>query len=268
MQKYILRAFSDVTINHVGKEVCSPGHSFGYCFKEDFLIHYVVSGKGKFVTEGKEYNLKEGNAFFIGNQKGIYTADDKEPWTYIWINFSGIQMWEFLKKLNLNSENPVYYAKDCKRIEKCFEEFADIDLNKNEYYIYSRFFYLLSEMLECSENKTEKEKISSDKYINICREYVKFNYMKKISAADLAQAAMIEYSYLFRLFKEKLGISPGKYIINYKMKKAAMLLRKDNLTVSQTAYEVGYEDRSAFSKLFKQKYGVSPDKWKKSGTAK
>lgn len=246
----------------MGKEKCKSGHSYEHVFKEDFLIHYIVDGKGKFLSGGEKYDLKAGDAFLIGNKQGFYKADEKEPWTYIWINFSGTQVKEFLKRLNLSCDNPIYTARDEGRVSKCFEEFVNIDVNKNEYYIYSRFFHLLSEMLECSANEIVKEKIPSDRYVDICCEYVKFNYMKKITANDLAKVAMIEYSYLFRLFKAKFGISPGEYVINYKMRNAARLLKESDIGISETAAMVGYEDRAAFSKIFKKHYGVSPKNYK------
>ena len=264
MQNFILRDYSDLTINHIGKEECGPGHLCSWQFKKNYLIHYIVSGSGTFTTENRTYSLEVGNAFFIGNKKGLYRADENDPWTYIWINFSGALGKEFLEILKLDSENPIYKTNNPERLAGCFEEMAEIDTEKNEFYIYSRFLNLMSEMLETSSSKTARKKPAPDRYIDICREYVRLNYMKKITAKDLSKAAMLEYSYLFRLFKEKLGMSPGEYIINFKIGIAAKLLCEDDMTINEIAATVGYDDRAAFSKLFRKKCGISPSEYRKN----
>lgn len=262
MENYIIKNFSEFTVNHIGMEKCKPSHTFSWQFKNDYLIHYIISGKGIFECGGKTYSLKAGEAFFIGNKKGIYTADENDPWTYVWINFSGTMGREFLDILRLSADNPVYVTNNHKKLKRMFEDAVYIDTKKNEFYICSEIFSIFSEMIETSANAVQTKKPSSDRYIDICREYVKINYMKKISASDLSRVAMIEYSYLFRLFKEKLGISPGEYIINRKITIAAKLLCETDMTISEAAASVGYDDRAAFSKLFKKKFNISPNEYR------
>ena len=73
-----------------GEEQCNRNHSFGPCVRNNYLLHYVFSGKGIFQTENNTYHLHKGQMFLISpNQLTYYKADDSDPWLYRWIEFNG-----------------------------------------------------------------------------------------------------------------------------------------------------------------------------------
>ncbi len=83
------RKFSDINPLLVGTEKCAAGHTYGPAVREYYLIHYVTSGKGTFQADGKEYRLTSGDMFLIRPQQvTTYLADQKEPWSYIWVGFT------------------------------------------------------------------------------------------------------------------------------------------------------------------------------------
>jgi len=50
-----------------------------------------------------------------------------------------------------------------------------------------------------------------------------------------------------------------------RLNKAAEMLRQKTDTVTQIAYETGFNNLSWFAKAFKEQFGVSPSKYTKSG---
>ena len=52
------KGLSDIVPLFIGYENCLPNHSFGPFGRSSYLIHYVVSGKGVFISKGKKYNVK------------------------------------------------------------------------------------------------------------------------------------------------------------------------------------------------------------------
>lgn len=52
-----------------------------------------------------------------------------------------------------------------------------------------------------------------------------------------------------------------EYIRNYRLEKAATLLRNKAGTVSEIAYLVGFESLSYFSKVFQERFGKKPSEW-------
>jgi DNA-binding response OmpR family regulator len=65
-------------------------------------------------------------------------------------------------------------------------------------------------------------------------------------------------SHLHRKFVGLTEHSPSGFIRTLRMKRAAQLLTKGQLTVSEILYEVGIKSRSYFTKSFKEQFGTSP----------
>ena len=63
---------------------------------------------------------------------------------------------------------------------------------------------------------------------------------------------------LYRKVKALTGERPGELLRNYRLKKAAFLLNQNADTVTQIAYQVGFNNLSYFAKCFKSLYGVAP----------
>ena len=95
-------------------------------------------------------------------------------------------------------------------------------------------------------------------YTGFIKEYVKENYMNEISFLDLAKVCHVSRSHLSAQFKKEVGCSFPEYLVNFRIHKAAKLLKEENLRVSEVAELVGYQDVAHFSKIFKKYMGVSP----------
>ena len=73
-----------------GSESCAPGHFFGPAIRPHYLIHFIRSGRGKYIYQDSIFELEKGDAFLIlPGETTKYIADEKEPWEYSWIAFDG-----------------------------------------------------------------------------------------------------------------------------------------------------------------------------------
>ena len=70
--------------------------------------------------------------------------------------------------------------------------------------------------------------------------------------------------YLSDLLKKETGMSAQEHIHKYIINKAKNLLLSTNNSVSQIAYDLGFEYPQHFSRIFKTKTGISPAKYRKS----
>ena len=82
--------FSDFSPRDFGYQKCEPSHTFGPAIRDYYLVHYIEKGTGTFKNAHSEYKLKSGDAFLIRpDEVTVYTADEKNPWSYIWVGFTG-----------------------------------------------------------------------------------------------------------------------------------------------------------------------------------
>ncbi|NDV65795.1 hybrid sensor histidine kinase/response regulator [Bacteroides sp. 224] len=79
---------------------------------------------------------------------------------------------------------------------------------------------------------------------------------------ELAQETGMSRAVFFKKVKSLTGLSPVEYLKDVRMKRAAQLIKTNDLTISQIAYHVGFNDAHYFSKCFKQQFGVTPTEYR------
>ncbi len=85
---------------------------------------------------------------------------------------------------------------------------------------------------------------------------------RRWTVSDLASGAMVSRSLLDARFRQILGRSPIRYLIEWRMHLADILLATTDLAVVAIARRVGYESEEAFSRAFKRERGLSPSHWR------
>lgn len=118
---------------------------------------------------------------------------------------------------------------------------------------------MLEQLLENCHNSLENE-------YNLILQFLN-EYHCDISLSDLSKHFNRSPSHISHLFKKERGLTIRAYCNDLKLEDAAELLSKTNKSVTEVAYDTGFNDTSYFIHLFKQKFGVSPLRYKKEGFA-
>ena len=259
----------DLKLYYCGTQNCSPNHSWGPAIKEHFKIHYIHKGKGIFRLGNKTYHLKEGQGFLIcPSVIAYYKADDKEPWSYSWCAFDGINAEAYLKRANLTNANPIFeYNKDDKVI-KCFEEMiqATDSEKSSDLRLQSLLYLFLATIVDetvldssCEESKTNK-----NMYINKAIDFIHINYSRKIRVFDVTKFIGLDRKYISKLFKDIVGVTIQDYLISFRINKAKEMMKDKQLSIGDISRSVGYDNPLIFSKIFKKVNGLSPSKYRDS----
>jgi DNA-binding response OmpR family regulator len=83
-------------------------------------------------------------------------------------------------------------------------------------------------------------------------------------AKELAEAIHLSRMQLHRKLKALTNLSACQFINKFRLEKGKMLLSRNELNVSEVAYDCGFSDPGYFSKLFSGMYGQSPLHFKRS----
>ena len=86
-----------------------------------------------------------------------------------------------------------------------------------------------------------------------------------VSVDDFARKIKLGRTIVYKKVKVVTDYSPNEYIRIIRMKKAAELLQKGGLTISEVSYKVGINDPFYFSKCFKAQFGMAPSVYQKGG---
>ena len=143
------------------------------------------------------------------------------------------------------------------KIGGLFKKLFSVWVSKNDGYYFEAISLLYRIFAELQKSRYTPKKHSEKIAPAISLMHTEF-LKKEISLEELAASSGMCESYFQRLFKEKYGISPKKYIIQLKINHACDLLRLGRYTVSQIAELCNFSDIYFFSRQFKQYMGITP----------
>jgi two-component system response regulator YesN len=99
------------------------------------------------------------------------------------------------------------------------------------------------------------------------KKYIIEHSSEPVSIDETAEAVGLSRSYFLRLFKDGEGITFTDYLTALRISKAKELLLKTDKSVTDIAFEVGFNDSNYFSKVFSDAERVSPSGFRKSAKA-
>ncbi len=255
-------SYSDIRVLLYGEEQCGAGHSCGPHIRDFWLIHCVISGRGKFVIDKKEYELSENQLFFI--PPGVityYQADMAEPWHYAWVGLSGVVVRSYMESAGLSEKNPVMSCSS-ELIESVRNIVRESDaIGTRSPRIKGLAYFFIDELLKCGAGR-EKYKSNGNAYVDHALRMIHNTIYGKISISEIAREVGIDRSYLCNIFKGVVGCSPQQYIITMKMNIAKNFLANTSYDIKYIATSLGYDDQFVFSHAFRTKAGISPSEWR------
>lgn len=260
------RKFSDLYLCFCGYAKCQPLHSFGPAVRPNYILHYILKGKGRFTAGNESYSLRAGQGFLIVPEvQTYYEADRNEPWTYLWIGFAGEKAEEYLRDLGLSQERPIFQC-------ECQEELERIILTmlekktytvSNEYFLEGLLYQFFSVLAQHMEINADKQVENNNLYIRKAVEYIQNHYSYPLQIKEIADYVGINRSYLYTLFMEQFCLSPKEYLTNFRITRAAQLLEITDLSIESVALSCGYQNTLVFTKTFKNRMGITPSVYKK-----
>ena len=106
---------------------------------------------------------------------------------------------------------------------------------------------------------TGKQHVSeSQQAINKLLEMVHRNLDQNLRVEELAQKVQLSQNYLAKQFKQRMGKTIPRYILESRINRAKLLLQTTNLPVKQIAAQVGLPDAQHFNKQFRNITGQAP----------
>jgi AraC-like DNA-binding protein len=83
----------------------------------------------------------------------------------------------------------------------------------------------------------------------------------KFNAEKLSKDIGLSRMQLYRKLKGLTGQTVHEFIRNMKLKRAVQLLKEKKMTITEVAYEVGFNDLTYFARCFRKQYQKSPSEY-------
>ena len=223
-------------------------------FKSDRLHHneliFHLSGKSLIFFNGKKLVTEAGSVRFL--PKGDvyeYRVERIERGECIDVFFD--------TDVPISDEGFVLDMSKRESLEPLFKKIFCAFVSKDEGYRFECISLLYKIFAELQKSSYIPE--SKFRLIKPALDIIQSDFLTRdIRTSELACVSGISETYVKKLFRERFGIPPKKYIIQMKINYAEELLRLDKYSIATVATLSGYSDIGFFSRQFKEYTGVSP----------
>jgi len=234
----------------------------------EFQLVYIIKGSGYFESHScPRTKIMAGTVIMIfPNEWHNYYPDRETGWDEYWVGFKGSNIEKRIEEGFFSKSDPLFKIGISQSLIGFYEDiisYVEEERSGYQQLISSIAFHILSLVYYKNSNKNYINNPVEEK-VQQARILMRETVLNPLSPEDIAKKIGVGYSWFRKMFKEYTGISPAQYQLQVKLIKAKELLNSSNMTISEIAYELGFENISQFSTFFKSKEGVTASDFKKN----
>ena len=260
----------DHRIRHVNKDVpLTHSHQYNE-------IYFLQSGKCNVYIDNETYCLEDGSVLFIPAFKEhtfIYPFTQDIKRTVLYISTEQLN-WYFNKDFK-DEINNLYINKHLQLSRKSFSNLSNIFEkiqfekysldNMSELLTKAYFFELIIYLIRCQRythninQKTNLSNITIGEIVN----FIENNYSRQLTLPEIAAQFGISESSLTKKIKIFTNMTFKEYLTKTRIEEAKSLLISSEKSITEIAYECGYNNSNFFGDVFKKAVGMSPSSYRK-----
>lgn len=251
-----------LVINCVGVSVLTrPFTTYRPSGRRDYYLMLLDQGSLDMVLGGQVTTIQPGHvALFHPGEETWYIKRDDSELVYYWVHFTGYGADEILAGCGL-AKSGLYYTGLRQEFSESFREIFQNYIERDSCHELDAAAQLAGILVQIRRSLDELASTRRTLMAGKLKESLNFihrHYSQTISVRDLANLEHLSSSRYCALFRQHMGISPQNFIIELRLRMAADLMMKTDLSLKQISRMVGYDDQLYFSRLFRSKRGLSP----------
>ena len=250
-----------------------PKYEMAFHWHTNLELIRVLDGELTLTLDNRTFRLQNGDAAIV-NSETVHGASPKDcRYECIVFNLA------FLKTGNAKCDAFIddLLARNCFLYERPLSAdtltllhavFDEIGKDGSPFKVIGAFHSLLGQIQEKSEfishlpptSVRDEKKVVKLKTV---LKYIRENFAQSVTLEDMAAVAGFSEKYFCKFFKDMTGTTPINYLMAYRVERAARKLLGSDLSVTQIAFDCGFNDLSYFIKTFKTFKHTSPKEYRK-----
>ncbi|HIW22235.1 MAG TPA: AraC family transcriptional regulator [Candidatus Dorea intestinavium] len=165
-------------------------------------------------------------------------------------------------------ELPYLFTRSYRDINQIVDNTFDVTISKKEGYemvveglLYQLFGTIFTEHYYEPLRDTEPKHHKRLLQLKTALEYIENSYQKAISLNDMAASVNMSPKYFCRFFHDMTNHTPVEYLNSYRIERASYQLLTTDQSITEIAYNNGFNDLSYFIKTFKKYKGITPKQY-------
>ena len=246
-------------------------------YHEDIEIMTVKEGKVAYFVNGKELLLNAGDTIVVNSNQIHYNMCVGEVAKYVIViinprilaNSVAVEM-QAIKPITDNPDIPYLRFRYINEYtEKMRALIYDLPKVRHDPFAITMQFYQIWDIIrkQAEYLGATKEETMSDPRMQSFKTMMHFisnNYQEQITLGDIAASGNVSKSLCNTLFHQYVGESPINYLMHFRSRKVAELLRSGNMPMSEIAVRTGFGGVSYMSETFRKFFEKSPREYRKS----
>lgn len=248
---------------------------------EELQFTLVISGRLTMQAGGSTIHAKKGDLIFINSTIIHAVTELSEDGEYASLNFP-FRLLSFFPGSRMDKDYVLPYTSGEKsssllitpkepwqeKISLLLREITDYFISKqvrgHEYAICVMIVTMWNELISNykSEESNQSVNVLHQQRLQNILSYIYEYYPEDIKLKDLANAGSISKAECCRIFQNILHTSPYSYLKNYRIQASVALLNSD-MSISEIAGRVGYNQVSNYIASFKKIIGCTPAQYRK-----
>jgi AraC-like DNA-binding protein len=245
-----------------------------------YIFKYTLRGCGLISDGARTWKLPVGSVMlldFPNDRYRFYLEEGMDEWQGIYLEFAAGDLEAVLGEL-MNEYGVVYeLGPESKIVHQLLAyreayKIQGISGQEGEHWVYrnticisglegSQLVYRL--LTELRATDMTKKRLNH-KLINAACDYINNNLSLPISIEEMAQTLSVSRGHLSRVFTDRMGRTPNRYIITAKVRLACQLLVGSKLTIEAISERIGLVSSAYFYRMFKRETGMTPKQFRSS----
>ena len=245
---------------------------------EELQFTLVTCEQVTYQVSGVEYELREGEGLFINKGLLHVTSHMTHNAAYVSFNFpdtmlsyfTGSRMeLDYVFPYTANYTFPVTVFRPdggwqhevleiMRELRRIFDQGREYGWEYAVSIKISQMWYLMFKNLAGSLRKAPKSFIRKQERMQFLLSFIHQNYAAEIGMEDIAAAAKISVMECHRCFKSSINKTPYEYLLSYRISKSMELLASTDLSITEIAGRVGFNNISNYIQTFRKRAGRTP----------
>lgn len=239
------------------------------------IFQFTISGCGELIHRGRVFSVPPGSAMLLRvpeDHEYRYPTGALQPWKFLYVSLRGsevMRLWLLAARMG----GPVLRIEEGSEVLvaalEMFRYVADskrLDSLRTSVLAYE----LAVRVLGLVRNGTADPRgaggqQSRPKAVAAAIRYGLEHLDQPIGVEQMARAAGLSRFHFSREFRRSEQISPGRFLLWQRLRKAAELLLESDQPVAEVARQCGFSDVSYFGRAFARHYSLTPLAFRKSG---
>ena len=248
-----------------GRLVCPPGWRWQPTLA-DFDLWFALSGSGELHLNGRTLPIRAGTLLLLRPGDDVWAIqdpDDVMDVIFIHLDFhalvpgiSPVFPGEWLPPRYVPFDDPALISSHLLNVLQLLES----PLSLAELEARMTLKLVLLAMYRQDASNRDISLVRRDSRVERVIDEIRQHPHVRMTLEDAASMVSLSPAYFSRLFRKETGSSFRDYLLQVRMVRARALLEETDMSVTEIAHSLGYQDLFLFSRQFKQRYSVAPSR--------